>query len=526
MNRRDFVTRGSALLASGLSTAALGRRRAWAQQPPAVVTSDRARPTMPYGVQSGDVMADRAIVWSRTDRPARMMVEWATNEAFRDARRVIGPAALADSDFTARIDLVGLPSGADVFYRVSFVDLTEPRVSSAPLTGRVRTAPSGRRTVRFCWSGDEAGQGWGINREWGGMKLYETMRRTTPDFFIHSGDQIYADGPIVAEVKLDDGATWKNVTTEAKAKVAETLAEFRGNFAYNFLDEHKRRFTAEVPVLVQWDDHETRNNWYPGQTLGDARYQVRSASLLAAYAKRAMFEYNPFRLDPVDPERVYRAFPYGPSLEVFMLDERSYRGPNSENRQPSPGPETAFLGPAQLAWLKQAIVSSAATWKLLVSDMPLSLIVPDGRKHGVLMQEAWANGRGPPLGRELELAELLHFAKRRGVKNIVVVTADVHYAAAHYYDPQQADHADFDPFWEFVAGPLHASTYGPDTLDPTFGPQVKYQSPPSGKRRRSPADGGQYFGVLRVDAKTEVLTVSLHDLHGDRLYTVDLPPRR
>jgi alkaline phosphatase D len=195
MNRRDFVTRGSALLASGLSTAALGRRRAWAQQPPAVVTSDRARPTMPYGVQSGDVMADRAIVWSRTDRPARMMVEWATNEAFRDARRVVGPAALADSDFTARIDLVGLPSGADVFYRVSFVDLTEPRVSSAPLTGRVRTAPSGRRTVRFCWSGDEAGQGWGINREWGGMKLYETMRRTTPDFFIHSGDQIYRTGP-------------------------------------------------------------------------------------------------------------------------------------------------------------------------------------------------------------------------------------------------------------------------------------------------------------------------------------------
>jgi len=119
---------------------------------------------------------------------------------------------------------------------------------------------SGRRTVRFCWSGDEAGQGWGINREWGGMKLYETMRRTTPDFFVHSGDQIYADGPIVAEVRLDDGTTWKNVTTEAKAKVAETLAEFRGNFAYNLLDEPKRRFTAEVPVLVQWDDHETRNN--------------------------------------------------------------------------------------------------------------------------------------------------------------------------------------------------------------------------------------------------------------------------
>jgi len=31
---------------------------------------------MPYDVQSGNVAADRAVVWSRTDRPARMIVEW------------------------------------------------------------------------------------------------------------------------------------------------------------------------------------------------------------------------------------------------------------------------------------------------------------------------------------------------------------------------------------------------------------------------------------------------------------------
>ncbi len=187
---------------------------------------------------------------------------------------------------------------------------------SAPVNGRFRTAPAGRRTVSFCFSGDEAGQGWGINTDLGGMKLYEVMRRRSPDFFIHSGDQIYADGPILAEVRLDDGTLWKNVTTAAKSKVAETLGEFRGNFAYNLLDDNKRRFAAEVPFLVQWDDHETRNNWYPGQVLGDERYSVRSASLLAASAKRAMFEYNPFRIDPVDPERVYRSIPYGPSLEA------------------------------------------------------------------------------------------------------------------------------------------------------------------------------------------------------------------
>src|SRR5438552_4037081 len=346
MDRRGFL-KSSALAVGGLAAEPLRRRPVWAQGAPAVVTPDRMRPGMPYGVQSGDVTGERAIVWSRTDRPARFMVEWATNDALWDARRVVGPAALAERDFTARVDLTGLPAGQQIFYRAVFQDLANPKVASEPTTGRFRTPPAARRTVTFAFSGDEAGQGWGINPEWGGMKMYEVMRRTDPDFFIHSGDQIYADGPIQAEVRLADGTVWKNVTTLAKSKVAETLEEFRGNFAYNFLDQHKRRFCAQVPLLVQWDDHETRNNWYPGQMLGDERYQVRSASLLAAYAKRAMLEYNPFSLDPLDPERIYRAFAYGPSLDVFMIDERSYRGPNTPNRQSVLNEESAFLGAEQ-----------------------------------------------------------------------------------------------------------------------------------------------------------------------------------
>ncbi len=103
-------------------------------------------------------------------------------------------------------------------------------------------------------------------------------------------------------------------------------------------------------MLVQWDDHETRNNGYPGQRIGpeEKRYQERSASLLSARANRAMFEYNPMRFDPVDPERVYRAFHMGPLVDVFMLDERSYRGPNSPNRQPAPGRDADFLGPGEI----------------------------------------------------------------------------------------------------------------------------------------------------------------------------------
>jgi alkaline phosphatase D len=410
---------------------------------------------------------------------------------------------------------------------VTFQDLADLKTVSAPAAGRLRIPGGDKRTITFAYSGDEAGQGWGINPEWGGYRLYEAMRRHSPDFFIHSGDQIYADGPIAAEVKTDDGRVWKNLTTEEKSKVAETLEEFRAAFAYNLLDENKRRFAAETAFLVQWDDHETRNNWYPGQIIDVDAYKVKSASLLSAYARQAMFEYNPMRFDGEDAERVYRHIAYGSALDVFMLDERSYRGPNSPNRQPVLNDEAAFLGATQFAWLRRSLLNSTATWKLIASDMPISLVVPDLNPDvpkGTF--EAWANGdNGPPSGRELEIAGLLSFIKNNGIKNVVWVTADVHYAQAIRYAPDRARFTDFDPFWEFVAGPINAGTFGPNEMELTFGPEGKFIGIPAGmKQNRSPFDGFQFYGIGRTDGDTSVLTMSLHDVEGKRLYALDLEP--
>ncbi len=507
MRRRTFLTR----LAGGLAAA------------PAIIQSERLRPGMPYGVQSGDIVPGRAVVWSRADRPAQMLVEYSTTESFREARRVIGPAAIETTDFTARVDLTDLPAGQRIFYRVSFRDLADRRAVSAPVTGSFRTPPADRRDVSLVWGGDVCGQGWGINPDFGGMKIYDAMRAKDPDLFIHSGDTIYADNVIQAEVKLEDGSLWKNLTAPEKAKVAETLDEFRGNHRYNLLDAPFRRFNADVPMLAQWDDHEVRNNWYPGQILDDNRYQVKSVDLLAARARRAFLDYMPMRFAPDDPERIYRAHGYGPLLDVLLLDERSYRGPNTPNRQPTIDDDSVFFGAGQLDWIKQRLLRSPARWKVIASDMPLGIVVSDGPANF----EAFANGDGPALGRELELADLLRFIKRNRIRNVVWLTADVHYCAAHYYNPARARFTDFLPFWEFVAGPLNAGTFGPGRMDDTFGPEVKFTGIPKGmKPNRSPKDGFQFFGAVRIDGRTEVMTVSLHDIAGKRLYSVDLPPQR
>ena len=155
--------------------------------------------------------------------------------------------------------------------------------------------------------------------------------------------------------------------------------------------------------------------------------------------------------------------------------------------------------------------------------MPIGVIVADAPANF----EAFANGDdGAPGGRELEIAGLLKFIKDRRIRNVVWVTADIHYCAAHHYHPTRARFTEFDPFWEFVAGPLNAGTFGPNRMDATFGPEVKFTGiPPGMKPNRPPSEGFQFFGKLRIDRRTRAMTVTLHDLSGKTLFTQELAAR-
>jgi alkaline phosphatase D len=534
--RRQFIQVGSA----ALGAIALPRWAA-AQSAPAIVPLDASRPVAAQGVQFGDPSRGSVLVWSRSDRPSRMVVEWSLDAQFAQATRIVGPYALDTTDFTARQDIGGLPENREVFVRVSFQSLHNARALSEPVAGRFVTLPLGRdddgyygnrrgADLRFVWGGDTAGQGWGINRAFGGMKIYEAMRQRQPRFFIHSGDTIYADGPIPESRVAENGQPWVNVVTPEVAKVAETLDEFRGRYRYNLIDDHVRRFNAEVPQIWQWDDHEVTNNWSDSKDLSaDTRYTEKNVPLLTARGTRAFLDYAPLRpFDARESQRVYRRFSYGPLLDVFVIDMRSYRGPNTDNLQPAPGADTEFLGREQLDWLKRGLEGSRALWKVIAADMPVGLNIGDGNTAaGVPRWEAIANGNaGAPLGRELEIAELLRFIKRERVRNVVWLTADVHYCAAHYYDPKSAAFSDFDGFWEFVSGPLNAGSFGPNTMDATFGPQVVFsKAPPPGQVNLSPYAGLQFFGEVNIDGKSGELTVDLRDLGGASVFSKTLAPR-
>lgn len=508
MRRREFVL--------GCAAAPVARGRALAGEgvegpaphPPQTV---ELPPTV---VAMGDVEPTEGIAWARGPIAGRMAVEVSRSPRFVSVQRFEGTFASAQTDFTARARVQGLEPGTEYHYRVSFVASDGAR--SEPAGGTFVTGGGGRR-VRVAFGGDTAGQGWGIDPSRGGMVIFDTIARTQPDALVHLGDYIYADNVIRPEVPMEDGTTWRNVVTPEVAVVAETLDHYRGRYRYNLLDHNLRRLLAQCSMVQQWDDHEVINNWTPNGMVVGGPVAGRDMDTLAMRARQAFTEYA-----PTAASTVYRKISRGPQLDLFVLDTRGYRGRNSRGDEAEYGPAAYWLGPTQVRWLRQALRESTATWKILCCDMPLGLASPD--------RDGWDNafnGNGPPAGRELELADLLRGIKSDGVKNTAWITADLHYAAATRYDPARAQFRDFDPTWEFLAGPLHAGSFLRQPMDDTFGPDQVYCSVPEGMRNgRPPTEGHQYFGLLDVDARSGRLTVSLRDQRGSVRFQHAMDPAR
>ena len=486
-------------------------------------------PDGPFNVvQSGDVTSTSAVIWGRNDQPGEMLVELSTSADFKDATIYQGPGVGPETDYTGKVWVRGLLANTKYYYRVSFQNFANNKVSKvAGGVGSFGTAPvpEDARSVRFIWGADIAGQGWGRNPDLeitafdgetikGGFVFAEVMGKLKPDFAVFSGDIIYADNAIPPEKEIPSevgGGIWVN--EPAKDFRAVTVDEFRANWKYNLGDQKFSNFLLKTPVYAQWDDHEVVNNWYPGEIITEEPYNGISADVLAERSKKALLEYN-----PIGGETIYRKFQHGKHLEVFLLDERSFRGPNFNNSEPF----LEMLGENQFSWLKESLENSTATWKVIATHDPLSIVT-----GGEGDRDSWGQGDPKVLGREAQLAQLLSFIKEKKIKNVVYISADVHFAAAIKYDPERAVFKDFNPFYEFVIGPIHAGVFGPGELDPSFGSEYEFVRGPGlvGIPAASPPPNLHSFGSAEVDEAGK-LTVYIHDLTGEVLYQQELTPKK
>ncbi len=342
--------------------------------------------------------------------------------------------------------------------------------NAAEVTGEFVTAPppTDARPVRFSWSGDLGSHGH-CRKPADGYAIFRALAQTPADFFLFVGDTIYADH-VCGEGERLPGYDF----------VARRLADFWAKHRYNREDPAVQTYFRRASVYAIWDDHEVRDN-FAGPT-----------EPLMEPGRRAFIDYFPIRPPREEPGRLYRQFRWGALLEVFILDTRQYRSSNAA----ADGPGKTMLGATQRRWLIDAVAGSSAVWKVVVSSVPLSLPT-GGRAH-----DSWsnANARGVPeehgTGFAVERDAILRALRQRGVKNLVVLVADVHHAELirHHPTPEWSFH-------EFIAGPLAAGPGKPRPLDAALGPRSLWSQ-----------GGIANFGDISIDAAG--LTVRIVDVLG------------
>ena len=415
------------------------------------------------GVASGEPSPDGVVLWTRlapsplTDdgfggMPARAVdVEWevATDEGFtRVAQRGV-VAATPESAHSVHVELAGLTSGAEYFYRFR----TDGHISPA---GRTRTAPAAGSLapLTMCFAScSHLEQGW--------FTAYRHLAQENPDIVLHLGDYQY-------EYAARDGAVRPHVGPETV-----TLANYRQRYAQYKTDPDLQAAHAAAPWLVVWDDHELDNNW------ADEVPEKPEQNFLArrAAAMQAYYENMPLRASAIPrgiDMQLYRRVGWGALATFHMLDTRQYRTDQpcrDEYRTDCAerfNPFATLTGPKQEAWLLNGFRESRARWDLLGQQVFFAgLELAEGPAAGV-NPDAWD---GYVANRDRIVAGM------RGVRNPVVLTGDVHaHWAADIRDGQFAPVAT-----ELVTSSISSGGDGSDTrpdVDAVMpeNPHIKYFS--------------------------------------------------
>jgi alkaline phosphatase D len=397
-------------------------------------------------VASGDPSAQGVVLWTHLQPgavqpglPLRFQV--AEDAAFTllvvegqvDAAS-IGPA----HDHTVRVDLDGwLAAGRRYHYRFVYGDVTS-------VTGRCRTLPTGAVSsvkLALLTCQDYTNGYYGAFRH--------IAADDSIDFVVHLGDFIYES---IGDPRFQDQPfADRRISLPSGSSVALGLGDYRALYRTYRGDPNLRQMLARHTLIATSDDHETANDcyWdYARDTLGapDHPFKDDVAQLrqLKLDSQKAWLEYLPARLTanesathPHDYLRIYRDFAFGDLARLTMIDTRTYRTPHPcgegdffqrylpigcDGRK-SPG--QSLLGATQRGWLVDRLSAPGALWNLIGNQTyfgRLSAVFGGGLPIDV---DAWD-------GYEAERRWLSEEIRRRGIKNVVMLTGDLHsYIASH-----------------------------------------------------------------------------------------------
>ncbi len=455
-----------------------------------------------YGVAAGEMTPTSATLWTKAASTAnvRLEVSLGTRVVVTRALRPLGV-----NDLTVQFRMTGLLPGRRYAYRFR----QGPAVSA---TGAFETAPrpSAGSRVRFAISGDADA----TSTETGGLaynrfQIYARMAAERNDFNINLGDTIYSDSGV------------------GGSPAARTESEKWAKYKLGLALPATRALRASTGLYSHWDDHEFVNDFSRSE---------HGATIYAAGVK-AFRDYA-----PVTYRRglgLYRSVRWGKHLELFFLDERSFRSAKATAvcgndvaptapqpvrdafatlapglRNPVPpaclaainDPARTMLGARQYAAFTSAIEASTATWKVIVNEVPI-------QQYYALPYDRWE-------GYAAERDRLLRFLQE-SVKNVVFLTTDTHGNLINEVRFRTLGAAPASAgMWEIVTGPVATNTFakeidrflGTSGAGTAIGALFFKPPPPNGMGMRCAALDVYSYAQVTVTARK--LTVAPRDVKG------------
>jgi len=395
-----------------------------------------------FGVSSGDVSSHSAILWARANKPGEALVQVTAHGSFGGcdiggAKKNFVAKASKSNDLTVQKKVSGLKPNRRYKYRWC---MSGGRRSAV---GHFDTAPAQgqAKTIRFSITGDQDASTLpgGTTPYWNDFGVWRKIKAEGNNFNVLMGDTIYSD----SEVPGVGGVAGTAVT------VPQKWAKYRLNLAM----KPWANVRGATSYYAHWDDHEFINDFARSQNAFPEVGGNVEASGEQVYKNgvKAFRNYNPITYSKQNG--IYRTFRWGRNLQVFFLDERSFRSAKADyggqcDNPPGSGkpdlaptapessrllfstiapqlktppppacvaaindPNRTMLGQRQREVFEKAIEKSTATFKVIMNEVPI-------QQFYALPYDRWE-------GYAAERIQLLSFL-RDHVRNAVFLTTDVH----------------------------------------------------------------------------------------------------
>ena len=282
-----------------------------------------------------------------------------------------------------------------------------------------------------------------------GFKIYRSILKQDPSFFVHTGDIVYYD------------------------RLAKTLDLAHWHWQRTYGLPSNVEFHRQVASYFIKDDHDSwTNDCWPNWN-NTSMFEFTFKQGLRAFTQQV----------PMGG-RTYRKVRWGNDLEVWLVEGRDYRSPNT---MPD-GPDKTIWGKEQKDWFKRTVQASDATFRVLISPTPV--VGPDRDNK----RDNHSNKNFKHEGDEIR-----QFISQQ--KNMVVVCGDRHWQY-HSIDPQTGVR-------EYSCGPAsdsHAGGWSQKDLRPDYHQYLKVA-------------GGFLTGTAERDANGKpTLTFRYHDVDGGIRY--------